>query len=96
MSGTRRTQLEDGLNCHPALIKEALELLFHCKTEQEHVDLIIEKNIMSSSQWRKYWKDNNLQEQNYITVCWRTFKKSAKEFFTEVKQQIQIKDILPI
>jgi len=66
-------------------IKQFFEEIFgKKKTEQEHIDLIIKNNITVNEQWRKYWKDNNLTEQGYLSLPWLSFKKTAKEFFEEI------------
>ena len=58
------------------------------KTKKEHANFIKENNLTSTYHWMKYRKDNNIKEQGYYMSPWISFNKSAKQFFAEIRKQI--------
>jgi len=55
------------------------------KTEKQHIKFMKKNNIINSNQWIDYRKGDNFQGQGYLTNPWRTFGKTAKQFFVEIR-----------
>ena len=54
------------------------------KTKQEHIDFIRKNKITGSTRWLRYWRDNNLREQGYLSVPWRISNRTCGDFFKEI------------
>ena len=57
------------------------------RSEQEHTDIIKKNNITKSDTWRKYWKNNNLKEQGYLSQPWDFFGKTCEDLFGRKKTE---------
>jgi uncharacterized protein YebE (UPF0316 family) len=80
----RRIQFEGSLPWNPLLLLEAMEELFQPKSEQEHIDVMMENNLTYSTLWIEFRKENNLKEQGYYHYPWRLFGKTEKQWFAEI------------